>query len=205
MSYALNHLQGRAQIAAAQTGANRFGLVTSYNPHDHTVSIDTLDVDEDGQPVVAKDVPITTMAAGSTSMRYAPAAGQMAFYSVDSHDSDSKVVTGFGHSDLNRPSDSVQLQPGEFLLSTDKGFSLHVAADGSISITAQKAAVTIQTTSWTGDINLDGRLVATGNVESQADIKDKSKTLDDLRQTFDRHTHVVQGLGGQTKPPTQQD
>ena len=46
-----------------------------------------------------------------------------------------------------------------------------------------------------GDLEVRGRITATGNVESRGDVQDKrGRTLDQLRSQYNRHTHLPGGI-----------
>lgn len=198
MTGVLNHFLGRAQVVSSQQGASRWGIVKLYDKDAHTADIET------DEGVIAKDVPIATMGAGATSFRYAPHIGEMAFYTPDSNDSNSLVIHGFGHSDVNRPTDGIGLQPGEFVLSTQEGFLLHISADGAVTIKANTATITIPKTMWEGDINLQGKLTATDVIESKADIIAPDGSLNTQITEYNEHVHKAPTIGGPTTPPLPQ-
>lgn len=213
-----NHFLGILPYSAQ----GRWGLVTNYDPTNHTCKIQFLPDD-----FTSNDLPIATMAAGTSSIRYAPIIGQMAFVQSDTGDFENGVVTGFGHNDLNRPPDAlsvmdgspVLLQPGEISIVTNSGIQMRFGAGGILYIQATDIQVTTQTgelratdtltvtaptTAWKGDINLAGKLHATEDIQSDQDIIDKVGALNTLRQDYDQHQHgsgFAMGITTKTNTP----
>jgi phage baseplate assembly protein gpV len=219
MSALMNHIYGQIPLG----GQARFGIVTSYNPANHTCRI-RFEPDD----YVSDDLPISTMAAGASSIRYAPMVGQMAYVVPDSGDMEHLVVIGFAHSDVNSVppcannigGGSVQLAPGEFSIVTKDGIQMRFGAGGvlyvkanDVRVESQNAelkfadlmTVTCPSTNWTGNINLNGFLHATGNLISDMDVIDKTGSLNHLRLTYDGHLHLTGFAKGQTTPTTTPD
>jgi hypothetical protein len=205
MSDVLNHIRGIAETAAAKVAAPRWGFVvgSSYNAAAHTVKV-MIQPDD----IQSDDLPIAPMGGA----RYAPVDGQMAFLVPESQDSQSMVVSGFAFNNINVPPKTktsiggtpTLLNPGEWEAISGTT-SIRLTPDGTAYITAPdglqiEANITIK-----GNMDIDGYVKATENVESAKDVKDKLGTLDHLRQTYDGHTHPVHGIGSPTSPPNQPD
>ena len=66
------------------------------------------------------------------------------------------------------------------------GGTAELVADGGLTITG---AVTI-----TGDVAVTGRIDATEDIESQKNVEDKNGTMQEMRDTYNQHSHPPAGV-----------
>lgn len=181
----------------------KIGLVQSYDPANHCVK-----VIHQPEGTMSGWLPVSTAAAGKSWGIWAPPdMGQQVVIAYHQGDPDSGIVVGMIHSDENPPGDGNSSLPpsgggsapkptkvaqGELLLVGKNGQQFRFCADGTVYLK--------------GNFNIDGDVVASGNITSQKDVFDHIGKLDGLRQHYDQHKHREQGLGGAfTDVPDKQD
>ena len=72
--------------------------------------------------------------------------------------------------------------------------------DGALTVTG--SLVVNGDIATNGDVQADGDILADGNVEAAGDVADKAGSIADERARFDSHTHISNGPGAPTNPPT---
>ena len=218
MSEHINHVLSYFQVGSQP----RWAKVTNYNPIYHTVVVEYPEGTSSG------DLPIATMAASGTSIRYAPVAGEQVLVLPDMGDDENMIAIAFGHYDDYRPpavaadiaGSPVQLQQGEIAIVTKDGITMRFGSGGvlyikSNSVKIEGTSATLQLsdlltvkapqTNWTGDISLTGQLHATKDIISDMDVVDKVGSLNHLRLTYDAHSHGTGFARGVTTPTTSPD
>ena len=66
------------------------------------------------------------------------------------------------------------------------GGTAELVADGGVAITGN---VTV-----TGDVTVTGRIDATEDIESEKNVEDKNGTMQEMRDTYNQHSHPPAGV-----------
>ncbi|WON77842.1 phage baseplate assembly protein V [Serratia sp. UGAL515B_01] len=84
------------------------------------------------------------------------------------------------------------LKSGEVAIYSDEGDSIILKRGNQVEITTKEFIVNAETkvTLNTPLVETSGKIVATGNVESGADVRDKTGTVAAIRVTYNGHTHT---------------
>ncbi|MFC3716798.1 phage baseplate assembly protein V [Luteimonas soli] len=94
----------------------------------------------------------------------------------------------------------VDLKPGETCIYNQHGDRVHVREDGTIDVVASsKVYVDAPETKCTGNLHVQGDITCDG------DVSDHSGSMQEMRDTYNAHTHPgVQSGAGSTQAPAQE-
>lgn len=198
----LNAMSMRAALQSATRVARLHGIVKSYDPNTYSVKVSL-------QPsnTMTGWIPILTGAIGQGyGVAYGPQVGDQAIVDFADGDVESAQVTGFIFSDSDRPP---PVPSGELWTVQKSGSFLKMHNDGSIEYNAANGH------HFSGsNVQIDKALNVTLGITSQADIQDntgtQTRTMAQMRQIYDSHTHPVPNVQSgsstaTTTAPTQQE
>jgi phage baseplate assembly protein V len=182
----LNAIKASAAAMDRTSAQPRFAVVTSVDPTRPAVRVAL-------QPegVITGWLPVLSPWIGAGwGMSCPPSPGDQVFVLAQEGDSEHGVVIGRAWSDTAR---TPQAAPGELWLVHQSGAFIKLASDGTIR--TQGDLHHTGNLFVTGDIQSNQNIRATQNVEAGQNIaaivsiRDKSGTLDRLRQHYNGHTH----------------
>lgn len=197
---------------ASSQATTRYGFVTSYNPEDHTARVQFADTGTDAGGFLPI---LNIMATETLTFRAGLAIGSHVMLIPVGTDGDAYQVLAAVHNETMAPAnapkeidgDDAPVQAGELLIKAKGGSVLRFNEDGSIFVQST-SQIRMQAPNFVtkGEWDHDGSFKASGNIESEADVKDHTGTLSRLRSTFNGHKHSgVQTGGGQSAGPTPTD
>ena len=207
-----NTVMGWVERHVSALATTRYGFVTSYNPEDHTARVQFADTGTDAGGFL----PILNIAATDTmTFRVGLSIGAHVILIPVGADGDAYQVLGSVHNEAMPPPVSAKTIDGddapvastEWLVKNAGGAVLRFNEDGSIFVQSP-SEIRMQAPHFAtkGEWDHDGSFKATGNVESEADVKDHHGTLDGLRGHYNGHKHSgVQTGSGQSAGPTPTD
>lgn len=178
-----NALRAQAGALDQALAQPRFGLVSSVDPTTYTARVLL-------QPegVLSGWLPVLSLWVGNGwGLAVLPSPGDQVLVVAQEGDSEHGIILGAAYN-LNQTPPAAPA--GEFWLVHQSGSSLKLLADGSIAANATQF-------NFTGNFNVSGDIVASGNVA------DGHGTLASLRDDYDAHTHAVEG--STTSPPSPQN
>lgn len=94
----------------------------------------------------------------------------------------------------------LQVNPGEFWLVHSSGSSLKFTNDGDVSIVANNNLNIILNDPSMNAVNITGSLNITGSIIASGDISDGKDSMEDIRTTFNSHTHAGGAIPDQQMP-----
>lgn len=207
-----NTIMGLVERHVASLATTRYGIVTSYNPGDSFARVKFADTGTDAGGFL----PIMQiMATDTVTFRAGLEIGTHVMLIPAGHDGDAYQILGAIHNEAMPPPNSPKeidgevtpVQAGELLIMAKGGSVLRFNDDGSIFVQSA-SEIRMQAANFVtkGEWDHDGSFKATGNVESEAEVKDHTGTLDRLRDNYNGHKHAgVQPGSGQSAGPTPTD
>ena len=207
-----NTVMGWVERHVATLATTRYGIVTSYNPEDHTARVEFTDTGTDAGGFLPI---LNIMATDTLTFRAGLAIGSHVMLIPAGNDGDTYQVLAALHNEAMPPSkapkeidgEDAPVQAGELLIRAKGGSVLRFNDDGSIFMQSE-SEIRMQAPHFAtkGEWDHEGSFKATGNVESEAEIKDSKGTLDRLRGNYNGHKHSgVQTGSGQSAGPTPTD
>lgn len=181
------------------------GTVTGWDP-DTFMAKCTIEPDD----IPTEWIPVGALSLGPDSyVIAAPVIGSQVLLAPQEHDASSYQIIAAIPNEEHAPKhvkdaidgEPVKLKPGEFLF-TGKGGAVVRFMDGRVYIEAPEGWEVLGNGKIKGDIDVDGYVKATKNVESQMDVKDSKGTLDRLRGNYNSHGHTGVQTGGGTSGAT---
>ena len=97
------------------------------------------------------------------------------------------------------------LAPGETCIYNQHGDRVHIREDGTIDVVAStKVFVDAPEVECTGNVLIKGNLHVEGEITCDGNVSDSAGSMQEMRTTYNGHTHPgVQTGGGSTPPPAQ--
>lgn len=97
------------------------------------------------------------------------------------------------------------LQPGETCIYNQHGDRVHIREDGTIDVVAStKVFVDAPEVECTGNVLIKGNLHVEGDTTCDGDVSDAAGSMQEMRDTFNSHTHPgVQSGSSATPPPAE--
>lgn len=207
-----NTVLGWVERHAASLATTRYGFVTSYNPEDHTARVQFSETGTDAGGFLPI---LNIMATDTLTFRAGLSIGTHVMLIPAGNDGDTYQVLAALHNEAMAPPNSSKeidgeeaaVQAGELLIRAKGGSVLRFNDDGSIFVqSASEIRMQAPHFATKGEWDHNGSFKATGNVESEADVKDSKGKLDRLRANYNGHKHTgVQTGSGQSAGPTPTD
>ena len=206
----LNAAKQMADVARAQTLTVRMGIVTGYDPDLYAVKVAIAGLD-----IITPWIPLKALAVGDGfGILAAPNLGDAVSVHFFGGTIDCATVGLRFFGDGAAPP---QVAAGEYLIKHRSGALLQFAADGSVQIVTSgdlavqvggdasfkvAGAISSEATAWNhkGAMNVIGNIAATGSIVDRS--LTNTKSVGDLRDAYDIHTHTHGDAAGTTSTPT---
>ncbi|MCH9269032.1 phage baseplate assembly protein V [Pantoea ananatis] len=192
----LNAMAATAQQTNAGVSRTRQGVITAYDPASYTVKVQLQPTGEE-----TGWIPLSTPWAGNGwGMAAGPAIGAVVEVEFDSGLMGAGMAAGQFYNDSDRcpgpPS-------GEFWIVHQSGSLLKFLNTGEILVSSGiKLTYSAPQHHFTGgDVLMDGNLKVVGDI---SDNNATHGTVQQIRTTYNGHTHHENGQGGNTSQPNQQ-
>lgn len=206
----LNASRQAADAARGQIALPRQAVVRNYDPATYAVKVEFV---EDG--TLSQWIPLQAIAVGDGfGILAAPNVGDV----VDVHFTDGTIdCATVGLRFFGDGAAPPQVAAGEYLIKHRSGALLRFAADGSVQIVTSgdlavqvggdasfkvAGAISSEATAWNhkGAMNVIGNIAATGSIVDRS--LTNTKSVGDLRDAYDIHTHTHGDAAGTTSTPT---
>lgn len=177
------------------------------------------DDDEAGEPVSTGPVPWLAAFAGDARAWRAPSVGEQVLLLSPDGDLAQAVALPAGYSDA-RPAPSgdpavrLERHPDGAVLSYDAGrhVLMHTAHDGAVVkydaashlLSAVLPGEGTTTLDSRGGVNVLGDVAVTGSIAATGEVSDEDGSMQEMRDTYNTHTHPAANPPAQTGAATQQ-
>jgi hypothetical protein len=184
MQHLLNAMRFQSGIGQNGLTQARLGIITSYNPSDATVQVKVQPEDpQDPAGSLSGWVPFST---GFIGLNAAPRIGDQTILIFQEGNINCGMAIGVLYNDEDPPPPAPS---GEWWLTHPSGSFIKIKNDGTIEIKATT-------------VTIEGNLNVVGNISSTQNISDFKSSMEDMRNTYNSHTHT-DPQGGNTGMPNQ--
>ena len=185
-----NVMKMQASLTMNGVGHMRVATVSSYDPATYAVKVllKPEDTESGWMPI------LTPMSGNEWGIYCPPQLGDCAIVGFQEGDKESGFVVGFFFNDVDRPT---PVESGEVQIINKTGSKIILKKNGDIEFDCSAQNINATCESFT----INGKLHVTGDIKSDAQIEDFKSRMEDMRDTYNSHTHT-DPQGGVTGTPS---
>lgn len=185
-----NVMKMQASLVSNGISQLRIGTVSSYDPSTYSakVLLKPEDTESEWLPI------LTPMSGNEWGIYTPPQLGDCAVVGYQEGDKESGFIIGCFYNDVDRP---IPVESGEIQIINKSGTKIILKKNGDVEINCSAHNISATCEEFT----INGKLHVTGDIDSDAQIKDFKSSINDIRGVYNDHYHIGSPNTAKPQPP----